>query len=111
MENLIYTTAVLGTLIESTADAPGHLASVMRRLNKLDAKITEMVAEEDRSGIDHTEAVEQYLVQAEELVANLRLGAKVELYFTDELAEGQNGRLRLEIPNSAWDGASPLYLL
>lgn len=111
MENLIYTAVVLGNLAENNASAPGAIAAAVRKLHALDSKITEIAAEEDRSGIDHTDATERLFEQAGELVANLRLFNKAELYYTDELASGQKGRLRLEITGTPWDADAPLYFL
>jgi len=109
MENLIYTAVVLGNLTENNASAPGAVAGVVHQLHTLDSTLTEMAAEEDRSGIDHTDATERLFEKAKELVASLPLSNKVELYYTDELGPDQNGRLRLEIPGTPWDGDAPLY--
>jgi len=109
MENVLYTAVVLGNLLENNASAPGVAASAIKKLYEIDRQLAEMVAEEDRSGIDHTDASERLMVQAQALVGQLRLANKAELFFCDEQAPGQNGRLRLEIPGTPWDADAPLY--
>ena len=109
MENALYTAVVLGNLLDNNASAPGVAASAIKKLYEIDRQLAEMAAEEDRSGIDHTDASERLMDQAQALLETLPLAHKAELFYSDEQAPEQSGRLRLEIPGTPWDADAPLY--
>lgn len=107
-KNLLYASAVLSRFMDDRADNPGRVAHVLEALHQIDQQLICMAKEEDGSGIDHTEAIQELLAQAQNRLSLLGLDAC--LCFNDELPFGETSRLRIEIPLTAWDAASPLYL-
>lgn len=111
MENLIYAAVVLGNLCDENAGHVGIITKVLLALSEIDRKLIEFCSDEDKSGIDHTVETEEALAEVGKLSDKLTsFGLNVEVYFNDEVPQGEKSRLRIECPGTCWGADSPLYL-
>ena len=109
-KGLIYTAAVLGSLCSEGAHNPGIVATVVSKLAAFDQEITQLVAEEQRLGVEHADELKLLIDMSNENLRKLQLCKQVKLNFDKEVPKAGKGRMRLEIPGTPWDVDAPLLL-